>query len=198
MVYLPSGARIMSTNVSNVLGLVSSRIRSRSGAVRGGPGSGDRPEAPVRVPDLRHRQGRLHLKRRTLRGDAAIKWIMIFKITFCLRRAFIFTNINLAIFFLLKNGPFCLFSSFPHDTINACALGLEPRVAEWIAQTNPLSYGCTQTSVMCCYFLYIPFKSNPHDWWWFNKLAEMAFCKIFVFFLHRQSLSQVRLILARI
>ena len=112
MVYLPSGARIMSTNVSNVLVLVSSRIRSRSGAVRGGPGSGDRPEAAVRVPDLRHRQGRLHLKRRTLRGDAAIKWIMIFKITFCLRRAFIFTNINLAIFFLLKMGLFVYFRLF--------------------------------------------------------------------------------------
>ena len=44
----------------------------------------------------------------------------------------------------------CLFSSFPHDTIQILidkselvCLGLEPRVVGWMSQTNPLSFGGT-------------------------------------------------------
>ena len=52
--------------------LLNCRIRSRLGPVCRRPRSGDRPEAPVRVPDLRHRPRRIHFERRTLWGQISL------------------------------------------------------------------------------------------------------------------------------
>ena len=62
-----------------------------------------------------------------------------------------FVCLSVRSFYLFKHVPippsFCLVSSFPHhnSTINWKSVevvdGIEPGAAEWLAQTDPLSYG---------------------------------------------------------
>ena len=46
-------------------------------------------------------------------------------------------------------------------------LGFEPKVAEWKAQTNPLSYSCTPSSIIICLIIFHKAKADIY----FNKRA---------------------------
>ena len=83
--------------------------------------------------------------------------------------------------YLFLNGPipasfsvyFRLFNmsqlKFKFKLIKALmvCLGFEPKVAEWKAQTNPLSYSCTPSSIFICLIIFHKAKADIY----FNKRA---------------------------